>query len=126
VSAPGAVWTARFTLLLLVAALWLAAGSRFVAGVWIVAGQSMHPTLRPGEWVVVDRWTLRHRPPRRGELVLLRLPGDPGGPAVKRVSSVAPDGATFEVLGDNPERSRDSREFGAVGREALVGRLVGH
>ncbi len=125
-SGPGAAWTARFTALLLAAALWLGAGSRFVAGGWIVAGHSMHPTLRPGQWVLVDRWTLRQRPPRRGELVLLRLPGKLGGPAVKRVSAVSPDGSTLEVLGDNPARSWDSREFGAVSRETLVGRVVGH
>ena len=123
-SGPGAGWTARFTVLLLVAALWLAVGSRYVAGLWIVAGRSMHPTLRPGEWVLVDRWTLRQRAPCPGELILLQLPGDPPTTAIKRVSAVSPDGSTFEVLGDNPADSHDSRQFGALGREALIGRVA--
>jgi signal peptidase I len=49
----------------------------------LVAGESMLPTLRPGQRVAVG--PLR-RPPARGELVLLRRPG-PGPPLelVKRV-----------------------------------------
>lgn len=124
-SGPGAGWAARFAVLLLVATLWLAAGSRFVVGFWIVAGSSMYPTLRHGEWVMVDRWTLRHRPPQPGELVLLRLPGRRATTAVKRVASVSPDGESLEVLGDNPVDSRDSREFGEVPRSALIGRIAG-
>jgi hypothetical protein len=40
---------------------------------------------------------------------------------VKRVASVAPNG-DLVVRGDNPNVSRDSRQFGAVPRRLLIGR----
>ena len=37
-----------------------------------VVGQSMHPTLRDGDRLLVSRMAYRRRRPRRGEIVLLR------------------------------------------------------
>jgi signal peptidase I len=41
---------------------------------------------------------------------------------VKRVALV--DGDTVTLLGDNPDRSTDSRAFGPVNRERVRGRAV--
>jgi nickel-type superoxide dismutase maturation protease len=111
------------TLLFVVAGLWLALGARFVGGVWVVAGHSMQPTLEPGDWVLVDRWTFRHRAPRAGEVVLLLVPDSPA-PAVKRVTRAVPAGNAFEVRGDNPAVSLDSRTFGAVPAGSILGRVA--
>jgi nickel-type superoxide dismutase maturation protease len=95
----------------------LAAGARLahVPARVVVAGPSMLPTLADGDRCRVSR-TRRAAP---GDLVVLVDPADPGRLIVKRVVEVVPDGIV--VAGDNPGASRDSRHFGAVPRELLVG-----
>ncbi len=41
-----------------------------------VESTSMEPTLHAGAVVVVDKATLRWSPPRRGEVVVVRVDGD--------------------------------------------------
>jgi len=83
-----------------------------------VEGMSMEPTLAPGDRLLVVRST--H--PRPGDLVVVRPPGDARRVLVKRVSAVLGDEVV--VRGDNPEASTDSRDFGPVPRQAVVGRVV--
>ena len=86
-----------------------------------VAGQSMEPTFRDGDWLLVRR--LR-RPPRAGELVVAADPREPERLLVKRVRSVAPDGVTIQGDHADPAESTDSRQFGPIPRSAIVGRPV--
>ena len=79
----------------------------------------MEPALRAGDWIVV--WGLG-RPPRVGEIVLVRDPREPERLLLKRVAAVA-DG-TCTVLGDRPEASTDSRIFGPVRLADVLGRAV--
>src|SRR5438034_2439321 len=39
-----------------------------------IEDESMRPTLEPGDYVLVNRWAYRVRPPRRGDLVVVRDP----------------------------------------------------
>lgn len=87
-----------------------------------VADESMEPSLAPGDYVLVNRWAYRRRAPAAGDVVVLRDPEASARFLVKRVSARV-DEKTLLVLGDNRERSRDSRHFGPVRREAIVGRL---
>ena len=82
----------------------------------------MVPTLLPGQSVLVDLRAFREGLPGVGELVQLRDPRELDRLLVKRVDSVE-DGRVF-VLGDNREKSTDSREFGAVPMEWILGRVV--
>jgi nickel-type superoxide dismutase maturation protease len=94
--------------------------TRFVAVPWVVHGESMMPTLSPGDRVLVDLWSYRARAPRPGEVALVY---DPRGVAiVKRV--VSGNQGAFFVVGDNPAASVDSRAFGDVPRERFRGRVV--
>jgi nickel-type superoxide dismutase maturation protease len=79
----------------------------------------MEPALRAGDWIVVSRLG---RPPRVGEIVLVRDPREPERLMLKRVAAVA-DG-TCTVLGDRPEQSTDSRTFGPVQFGNVLGRAV--
>jgi signal peptidase I len=79
-----------------------------------VQGNSMAPTLLPGEWLLVGRRTYTRRPPRVGEIVLAADPREPARELIKRVASVDAEAGTLELRGDAPDASIDSRIFGAV------------
>jgi nickel-type superoxide dismutase maturation protease len=79
----------------------------------------MEPALRAGDWIVVSSLS---RPPRVGEIVLVRDPRDPEHLMLKRVAAVA-DGAC-NLLGDRPEDSTDSRTFGPVPLANVLGRAL--
>ena len=79
----------------------------------------MEPSLRAGDWIVIAGLG---RPPRVGEIVLVRDPRDPEHLLLKRVASV--DAAACTVLGDRPEESTDSRTFGPVKLADVLGRAV--
>jgi type IV secretory pathway protease TraF len=97
----------------------------------IVAEGSMRPALEPGDWLLVDPTTQRW--PRRGAIVVVRQPAS-GLLVVKRVA--ARPGDTISVagrpvrlgpteawlLGDAPAVSVDSRIYGPVTLDHLVGR----
>jgi nickel-type superoxide dismutase maturation protease len=88
----------------------------------VVAGDSMRPTLEPGDRLVVLRIAHRHLL-RIGDLVTIRDPR-PGEqrPLVKRIVDLSGDSA--EVRGDNPASSTDSREFGRVPLANVSGRVL--
>lgn len=88
----------------------------------------MAPTLLPGDRLLVDPGAFRRAAPRVGDLVVVRDPESPRGLLVKRVAALAPGGAAapggprLVLLGDDRERSRDSRHFGPVPVDRVVGR----
>jgi nickel-type superoxide dismutase maturation protease len=81
-----------------------------------VHGPSMAPHLKHGDWVIV-RCQVR---PRVGDVALVRLPD--GGLAVKRLIRRVRDG--WWVEGDNAYASTDSRQFGAIPEDAVLGRVI--
>jgi nickel-type superoxide dismutase maturation protease len=94
----------------------------FPLGRFRVEDQSMEPTLRSGDYVLVNRWAYRSRSPAAGEIVVLRNPEATGQFLIKRVMSGDPI-AGFFVLGDNVAHSRDSRHFGMVPQHLILGRV---
>jgi len=91
----------------------------------------MAPALSAGDWLLLD--PTRRRWPRRGSVVVFREP-ESGILAIKRVAAGPGDRiriaagllhlATDEawLLGDNAAISLDSRRYGPVTLDALVGR----
>jgi nickel-type superoxide dismutase maturation protease len=76
-----------------------------------VTGESMMPTLQPGQRITAARpW----RRIRVGDIVALRNPTRPDEWIVKRCCATTRD--TVDLRGDNEENSTDSRDFGVVAR----------
>jgi nickel-type superoxide dismutase maturation protease len=119
----GFLGLAEWTALLALLAVMILLASWRLAVPWTVLGPSMMPTLRSGDRVIVDRWTYRLRSPRPGEVALVE--GPDGRPVVKRVDRgpLAPATGVW-LLGDNAGSSLDSRSFGPVPRERVLGRVV--
>jgi signal peptidase I len=96
-----------------------------------VAEESMAPALAPGDWLLLDpacdRW------PRRGSIVVFHEP-DSDLLAIKRIAARPGDRVRISagllhlaedeawLLGDNAAASIDSRRYGPVPLDALVGR----
>jgi signal peptidase I len=98
-----------------------------------VYGSSMAPTLNPGEVVVVQERAYASRKPRKGEIVVARPAAGGGRAYIKRIAGVPNERVTidgrewqladgqFFLLGDYKDRSFDSRAFGPVSLDELVG-----
>lgn len=138
-STAGAAGLVASTLGLLLCALMFS--SVHLVRPWAVGGRSMIPTLEPGDRLLVDLWTFRQRPPRAGELVLFRGPEPDRATIVKRAGATPPfpddrprprfwpAGARVQesgvwLQGDNREQSVDSRHYGPVPRDRVLGRVV--
>ena len=130
----------------------------FLAQATRVYGHSMEPSLYTDQRLVVEKVSYRLHEPRRGDVVVLRMPERGPELLIKRVIVLpgetieirdngvyvdgqlldepyisrktggthgpltVPEGYVF-VMGDNRAASNDSRSFGAVPLERVVGRL---
>lgn len=94
----------------------------------VIEGDSMRPTLLPGDWALAVTPSCFDR----GDVVVLEHPGRPGFEIVKRLAAIPGDevagrrlGADeWWVLGDDADRSTDSRRFGPVPGSALRSRVA--
>lgn len=80
---------------LLLSVLLFVLGTQFVAQGYQVEGQCMEPWLYEGERIWGDKWTLRWRAPRRGDVIIFSHPSAPSQLYIKRV--VALGGETVVV-----------------------------
>ena len=71
-----------------------------------VSGNSMLPTLKPGQLILVRQWFVR---PKQGQIVVVR---HNGLDKIKRIKELA--GGKVYIVGDNSVQSTDSRSFGWI------------
>lgn len=84
-----------------------------------VVGPSMEPVLRNGQLC----WA-RRGGRRPGRIAVLTAPGRPDLVVVKRL--IRQGAAGWWVEGDNSEASTDSRSFGEVPDDRILGTLIGY
>ena len=88
-----------------------------------VTGASMIPKLQPGDEVLIDSHAYRQHPPQVGDIVAAYRPDRTDVTIIKCVAAVESDGCLF-LLGDNPTSSTDSRSFGPVPTENIIGKVT--
>lgn len=129
-----------------------------------VKGESMEPTFKGSEYLIIDELTYRFREPARGEVIVFNAPVGQGEHYLKRViglpgervsvkdnkvivyNNVNPQGVVVKesylvegtpgdvtitlgadqyfVMGDNRDASYDSRRFGPISRDSILGRTL--
>lgn len=85
--------------------------------IYRVAERSMEPSIRDGAYLILNCW---HSTLRVGEVVVARSPD--GTTVVKRIAKIG--GRSLFLVGDNAQKSIDSRKFGWIGREKVVGKVM--
>lgn len=95
-------------------------------GIYFVPSMSMSPTLKPGEFILVDTWAYQTHLPQEKDVVVFRQ-NDQQEWLVKRIA-VWPNGllnidGNCYMLGDNAVASMDSRRFGGIPQERIVGKV---
>ena len=83
-----------------------------------VAGNSMAPRYRNGDWLLV-RWG---NSSKVGSVLLIEREVRPGVFIIKRLLRI--DSGKFWVEGDNAAASTDSQQWGAIGADEIIGRVL--
>jgi signal peptidase I len=131
----------------------------FVIQAFYIPSDSMQPTLKPGDRILVNKFIYRFRDPKRQEIIVFKYPVAPERKFVKRLIALPGDKVEIKegqvlvnnepldedyvleesytdfpatevpednyfVLGDNRNNSEDSRYWGFVPRENIVGKPV--
>jgi len=106
----------------------------FLFDFMIAEGHSMVPVIKPGTILLVCKvfygirvpgsgnYLARWGSPKPGQVVVFYTPL--GEIAVKRCREIVP-GNKFIALGDNTSQSYDSRSYGAVPYDNIIGRVLG-
>lgn len=123
--------------------------------IYRVESVSMLPTLKPNDIVIVKLFSSGATAVHKNDIVVLFNPNDEHSKLIKRIAYLPSETATFVqtstqldaktrrpvttrkrltldniqgyfVLGDNPKHSTDSRDFGVISADELVGRVVYH
>ena len=71
----------------------------FVAQPFVVRGESMEPTFKDGDYLIVDQLSYRLGAPRRGDVIIMRYPKDQSLFFIKRIIGLP--GETVELEGSN-------------------------
>ena len=97
--------------------------------IYHIPSVSMMPTLIPGDYVLVDQWAYQEKSPRKGDVIVFQHPYNQRS-YIKRIAYLPSEEFMgkflaedhFAVLGDNTDRSEDSRFFGGIKAESMVGK----
>jgi nickel-type superoxide dismutase maturation protease len=86
-----------------------------------IKGNSMLPIFKDGDIVLVNRLSYLFRKPKINDIVAVKDPRD-NKILIKRIKKI--EEQMYFVVGDNKLSSTDSREFGMIGKNQIVGKVL--
>ena len=86
----------------------------------------MKPTICHGEEVLINRLAYQSSTPQIGDVVLIEHPYVRGQLMVKRITELVYQNGEirFHVHGDNRAESTDSRAFGTLTKQRILGKIT--
>lgn len=81
----------------------------------------MSPTLKPGQVVLVNRLAYLFHKPQREDIVAVKDPRDKKV-LIKRITKISND--KYFIQGDNKKYSTDSRVFGMIRKQNILGKVI--
>jgi signal peptidase I len=88
-----------------------------------VSGDSLAPAYQDGDFVVVSKIPFFLGMIRCGDIIVFK--NSEYGTMIKKVDRITPGGDEIYVVGTH-ENSVDSRRFGAISKQAVVGKVIWH
>ncbi len=76
----------------------------------------MLPTLKPGQNLISFNWFVK---PKNKDIVIIKMEGKM---MVKRINKI--NSHSFFIQGDNKKGSTDSRSFGWIKRDQIIGKVI--
>ena len=83
----------------------------------------MQPLLQPGDEILLNINAYNKSAPQIGDVIVAFHPYLPDFPIVKRIVSIEKDGSFF-LQGDNTLESSDSRSYGAIKLDQIIGKVT--
>ena len=108
----------------------------WIAQPFIVSGASMEPVFDNGDYLIIDEFSYHFRKPQKDEVIVFHYPLDPSKFFIKRVVGLPGETIEFDgkkvvlgeneyfVMGDNRTASSDSRIWGSVPENFIIGRAL--
>ncbi len=90
----------------------------------LVSGDSMSPLYSNGDILWMDSSAYENNNPEIGDIIVCNHPYVKDMLLVKKVSNINEDGRLF-ILGLNSSESTDSRSFGTIAMDAVLGKIIG-
>lgn len=88
-----------------------------------VTGESLSPSFREGDYVVITTLPFIKRKIRRGDVVVFRHTDY--GTMIKKVEHIAREQDEVYVIGVH-EDSVDSKRFGPISGKSMIGKVIWH
>lgn len=90
-----------------------------------VEDRSMEPTFKEGDYVLVNKLSYLFKNPSKDDVVVLTHPKEKNRILIKRITLVTTSGEYY-VVGDKRIYSQDSRHFGPVKKDSIIGKVWIH
>lgn len=88
-----------------------------------IEDRSMEPAFRSGDYVIINKLAYIFGKPFKGDVVVLKHPKEKERFIIKRISVVT-NSDEYYVIGDNRDFSQDSRHFGPIKKDLIIGKVL--
>lgn len=86
---------------------------------FILKEESMIPLAYPGDIALVEKVSYKFNPSKKGDLIVFK--DSEGKYFLKKISKTSKN--KIFVLGENKEKSKDSRHFGWIEKKDIIGKV---
>ena len=90
-----------------------------------IEDRSMEPAFKPRDYVIANKLAYILGNPSKGDVVVIKHPKEKNKFLIKRISLVT-NSDEYYVIGDNKNFSQDSRHFGSIKKNLIIGKVWFH